>query len=77
MIVSLKIFVSYAKEDREHALKYYDLLLQEGMTPWIDVKHILPGQNWEAEIGKALLDAHLVVLPANRHLRSTVTFRAV
>lgn len=60
--MSLKIFVSYAKEDREHALKYYDLLIQEGMLPWIDVKHILPGQNWEAEISRAFQDANVVVL---------------
>ena len=60
--MSLKIFVSYAKEDRELALKYYDLFLQEGAVPWMDVKHLLPGQNWEIEIDKALSDANLVVL---------------
>ncbi|MFZ2269148.1 MAG: TIR domain-containing protein [Azonexus sp.] len=60
--MSLKIFVSYAKEDRDLALKYYDLLLQEGAAPWMDVKHLLPGQNWEAEIDKAFSDANVVVL---------------
>jgi hypothetical protein len=60
--VSLKVFVSYAKEDRDRALKYYDLFLQEGAAPWMDVKHLLPGQNWEAEIDKALSDANVVVL---------------
>lgn len=60
--MSLKVFVSYAKEDRDLALKYYDLLLQEGAAPWMDVKHLLPGQNWEAEIEKAFSDANVVVL---------------
>ncbi|KAB1593815.1 TIR domain-containing protein [Burkholderia cepacia] len=60
--MSLKVFVSYAKEDRDLALKYYDLLLQEGTAPWMDVKHLLPGQNWEAEIDKAFSDANVVVL---------------
>lgn len=60
--MSLKIFVSYAKEDRLQALKYYDLLVHDGMVPWIDVKHILPGQNWEAEIDKAFLEANVVML---------------
>lgn len=60
--MSLKIFLSYAKEDGDRALKYYDLLIQEGMAPWIDVKHILPGQNWEAEIDKAFIDANVVIL---------------
>ena len=60
--MSLKVFVSYAKEDRDLALKYYDLFLQEGAAPWMDVKHLLPGQNWEAEIDKAFSDANVVVL---------------
>lgn len=60
--MSLKIFVSYAKEDRDLALKYYDLFLQEGASPWMDVKHLLPGQNWEGEIEKAFSDANVVVL---------------
>lgn len=60
--MSLKVFVSYAKEDRDLALKYYDLFLQEGAAPWMDVKHLLPGQNWEAEIEKAFSDANVVVL---------------
>ncbi len=60
--MSLKVFISYAKEDRDRALTCYERFAQEGVTPWIDVKHILPGQNWEAEIAKALGDANLVVL---------------
>jgi len=60
--VSLKVFVSYAKEDRDLALKYYDLLIQDGTRPWMDVKHLLPGQNWEAEIDRAFSDANVVVL---------------
>lgn len=60
--MSLKIFLSYAKEDKAHAFKYYDLLAHEGMRPWVDEKHILPGQNWEAEIDKAFQDAHVIIL---------------
>lgn len=70
--MSLKVFVSYAKEDRERALTYYDLLIQEGTLPWIDVKNLLPGQNWEAEIEKAFSDANVVVLLLSR---SSVTKR--
>lgn len=60
--MSLSVFVSYSREDRELALKYYDLLAQEGTSPWMDVKKLLPGQNWDAEIERALSDAHVVVL---------------
>lgn len=60
--MSFKVFISYAKEDREQALKYYELFSNEGVTPWLDVKNILPGQNWEAEIDKGLREANVVVL---------------
>lgn len=60
--MSLKLFISYAKEDRDLALTYYNLFLQEGVSPWMDVKNLLPGQNWEAEIDKAFSDANVVVL---------------
>lgn len=58
----LKVFISYAREDRDKALHYYDLFAKERVSPWIDVKHLLPGQSWEAEIDRALSDAHVVVL---------------
>ncbi len=60
--MSLKVFVSYAKENRDQALKYYELLANEGASPWMDVKHLLPGQNWEAEIERAFSAANVVVL---------------
>lgn len=60
--MTLKVFISYASEDREKALAYYELIRDEGATPWMDVKQILPGQNWEAEIDRALNDAGIVVL---------------
>jgi TIR domain/Protein of unknown function (DUF3298) len=60
--VSLKVFVSYAKEDLALALKYYDLIALEGASPWLDEKQLLPGQNWGAEIEKAFSDANVVVL---------------
>lgn len=60
--MKLRVFISYAREDRERALHYYDLFAAEGVSPWIDVKHLLPGQSWESEIDRALSDAHVVVL---------------
>lgn len=60
--MALKVFVSYAKEDRGRALQYYELLAQEGAEPWMDVKKLLPGQNWEAEIERAFSEANVVVL---------------
>lgn len=60
--MSLKIFISYAKEDRAQALTYFERLSKEGFNPWIDTKKLLPGQNWEAEIERAFSDANVVIL---------------
>jgi hypothetical protein len=60
--MSLKVFISYAKEDRAQALTYFEHLSEEGFSPWIDTKKLLPGQNWEAEIERAFSDANVVIL---------------
>lgn len=60
--MSLKVFISYAKEDRAQALTYFERLSDEGFSPWIDTKKLLPGQNWEAEIERAFSDANVVIL---------------
>lgn len=60
--MSLKVFISYAKEDRDRALDCYKVLAQAGTSPWLDEQKILPGQNWQAEIEKAFKDANVIVL---------------
>jgi hypothetical protein len=60
--MALKVFVSYAREDQAQAAHYYELLQREGMAPWMDVRNLLPGQNWEAEISKAFGEANVVLL---------------
>jgi hypothetical protein len=59
--MSLKVFLSYAREDQAQVEEYYDLLLAERFKPWMDVKKILPGQNWEHEIDRALKEANVII----------------
>lgn len=58
----LKVFVSYAREDEASAIEVYEWLRSIGCQPWLDQKDILPGQNWEAEIDRALADSNCVLL---------------
>lgn len=55
------IFLSYASEDRKRVLQLYDALMDSGLTPWIDAKDILPGENWDREIRKAIHDSDFFV----------------
>lgn len=48
------VFISYAAEDRTVAFKVAEELRKNGFEPWIDVEYLLPGDDWEIEINKAI-----------------------
>ncbi|MCP4349887.1 MAG: toll/interleukin-1 receptor domain-containing protein [Desulfobacterales bacterium] len=54
---SVKVFISYAKEDFKTAKKLYDDLKLNGVEPWMDTEDILTGQCWEYEISKAIRES--------------------
>jgi hypothetical protein len=51
---SLKVFLSYAREDIASAQRLYDNLRAEGADVWFDKYSLVPGQNWETEIVQAI-----------------------
>lgn len=59
--MALKVFLSYAREDREAVEDFYDRLVAERFEPWMDIRKLLPGQNWELEIDRALREANVVI----------------
>lgn len=60
----LRVFLCYAHEDREAVLTLYKRLQSDGFQPWMDEEDLLPGQEWQTEIRKAVRssDAFLVCL---------------
>jgi CheY-like chemotaxis protein len=50
----VKIFICYAKEDLNKANAIYNRLIQLKFNPWIDNRKLVPGQDWELEIEKAI-----------------------
>lgn len=57
-----KVFISYAKEDYLFAQSLFDFLKEKGFQPWLDKAMILPGQNWDTVIKKALREANYTIL---------------
>lgn len=57
----LKIFLCHSSGDKPQVRKLNDLLLKNGAAPWLDENQLLPGQDWDYEIKKAL-DASDVIL---------------
>lgn len=52
--VGIRIFLSYARADKEAVGELYRKLREAGFDPWMDVENILPGESWEVGIKKAI-----------------------
>ncbi|MFP4033604.1 MAG: SUMF1/EgtB/PvdO family nonheme iron enzyme [Desulfococcaceae bacterium] len=65
----VRVFISYAKEDVEHAKRLYRDLKKAGFSPWLDAEELLPGQNWRNEIVQAVRESrYFVALLSGRGL---------
>jgi hypothetical protein len=64
---AVQIFLSYAREDEKKVGNLYQKLSAAGFKPWMDIKDILPGEQWKPCIQKAIRgsDFFLVCLSAN------------
>jgi hypothetical protein len=58
----LKVFLCHASDDKDGVKNLYNLLLQRGCDPWLDSEKLLPGQDWNLEINKALDDSDVILL---------------
>ena len=75
----MKVFISHAAADAGLARQLAEVLEQAGMEVWYD-QQVLPGQNWAAEIGKALESSEAMVVLvtpaalASDHVHHALTF---
>ena len=65
--MTLKVFISYATEDYEKARQIYKDLKAAGVTPWFDREDLLPGQNWQHEIKKAIRESDYCLVLLSSH----------
>jgi TIR domain len=49
-----QIFLSYAHADKDQVGGIYGALSNEGYKPWMDVRDILPGEDWALAIRRAI-----------------------
>ncbi|HWB82988.1 MAG TPA: toll/interleukin-1 receptor domain-containing protein [Bryobacteraceae bacterium] len=61
------VFIAYAKEDQPRAERLYDDLEAAGFRPWMDVRKLLPGQNWPRAIEHAIETADFFVACFSGH----------
>jgi hypothetical protein len=58
----LKIFLCHSSGDKPQVKALHDFLLKSGAAPWLDSEQLLPGQDWNLEINKALDDSDVILL---------------
>jgi hypothetical protein len=56
-----RVFISYAREDRESARRLYSQLKSKGALPWLDSEDLLPGDDWQRAIRVAIEKSNFFV----------------
>ncbi len=58
----LKVFLCHASVDKPKVRELYRKLRANGIDAWLDEEKLLPGQDWKAEIAKALRSSDAIVV---------------
>jgi hypothetical protein len=67
-------FISYAREDRDSASRFYQRLVELGAEPWIDYAELRPGQDWDVAVRTAMRKASHVLILLSEHSSSKVGY---
>ena len=70
-----KVFLCYSHADQDAVHALYSRLKKEGMEVWLDREKLLPGQNWEDEIRKAIIRSQVVIVCLSRHFNKQKGYR--
>lgn len=62
-----RVFLCYAREDKETVRDLYRQLRAAGCYPWMDVEDLTPGELWEATIRKAIKSSDFFVMCLSPH----------
>jgi outer membrane protein assembly factor BamD (BamD/ComL family) len=58
----LKVFLCHASGDKPAVRELHKYLRREGVNAWLDEEELLPGQDWDAEIMKALQEVDAIII---------------
>jgi hypothetical protein len=62
----LRIFLCHSSGDKQAVRDLYQRLRADDFDPWLDEENLLPGQDWEREISKAVRACDIVVVCLSR-----------
>ncbi len=58
----LSVFLCHGSEDKPTVRNIYSMLREDGVRPWLDEEEILPGQDWDTEIRRAVRQSHAILV---------------
>jgi len=58
----LRAFLCHASSDKRAVRKLYQRLVSDGIDAWLDKEKLIPGQNWQIEISKAVYSSDVVIV---------------
>jgi hypothetical protein len=59
----LRVFLCHSSQDKPIVRELYQRLNAEGwIDPWLDEEKLLPGQDWDMEIEKAVASTEAVIV---------------
>ena len=58
----LKVFLCHSKDDKPKVRELYRHLVADGFDAWLDEEKLMPGQEWDLEIRKAVRKSDVVVV---------------
>ena len=71
----LKLFLCHSKDDKPKVRELYHRLVADGFDAWLDEENLLPGQDWDLEIRKAVRESDVVVVCLSKGAVTKTGFR--
>lgn len=65
------VFIIYARDDLETARRLAGLMGGVGLSPWLDVDELVPGQVWKSEVLKALEESSVAVILVSKSIEKS------
>ena len=63
----ISVFLCHSSGDKPAVRELCDRLIADGIDAWLDEDRILPGQDWDAEIQKAMRACDVVIVCLSRN----------
>jgi hypothetical protein len=70
-----KAFLCYCHVDRDPVRALCARLQNDGVRVWLDRENLLPGQNWEHEIRKAILGSDVILVCLSKNFGAQTGYR--